>query len=693
MVRHTFRVWTVFSLALLMNGSVAQSQTATASTPATLPEGWQQFVPDDLAAAVRPLYAVGRVDNLSPSDHDALRARGRELFLQVDLSKSAVSYQTLEMLHWLTRFQLEPDVVNRMRDAILARQDNWAGQPFEEVLAKFWIMYRLQIDDATKYAELRRWVAAGGTVDQIPASEMHYYVVRQCLVDGQLLNGSFTVTWNGLVTAPKSGQYVFSISPINVNANNPHEPVKFTMAVSVNGQSVVNSSPDSGALTTTWVSTGAPVSLTVGRPVPLKATVTFEGPKIPAAMLHAVLFWQGPGGAQAVVPTAALSPPNGQGSGLQATYNWTANGQPQTLTRTEPNIDVSWSNPPIVLAQDSSGSDQAAQKMWQTMSSSSFLKTCLGPPLLPHPFFREPDSTSSALTSAQRSAFQALLLQNPGLLDAIKLSWIVDFYQAHRFGASESALDVFGTWAGRNADWACIVVPGTEFDADTRNKTAVMAVFTTLQLPNHINRLQNEYLQTADGRCSLPVAYTLAASYQGRGKLNDWTAFLDTRLNDSTLVGDLRVNWLIARAEAEEIRYLPQELDTELAFHVHPRALDGRGYLDQALEAATSPAVIGRVTQELVARLVWSNQLQEAQALLAGALPGLPNDQQAPLVAWQSQITQWAAEQAEADRQQTSAANEAYVKTLQDRRNQAAARGDSAAVSRYNGLISAAGGQ
>jgi hypothetical protein len=49
-----------------------------------------------------------------------------------------------------------------------------------------------------------------------------------------------------------------------------------------------------------------------------------------------------------------------------------------------------------------------------------------------------------------------------------------------------------------------------------------------------------------DGRCSLPVAYALAASYLGRRRLSDWTAFLDAKLADPALTGDLRVNWLPA---------------------------------------------------------------------------------------------------------------------------------------------------
>jgi hypothetical protein len=648
---------------------------------------------DDFAAAVRVLYAQSRVDQLSPADHDAVRAEGKARFLQVDLANTSLNYRTLEMLHWLCRFTLDQDVVNRTRAAVLARKDNWAGRPFEEVWAKFWMMYRLQIDDPTKYAELRRWVAAGGTLDQIPTSELHYYFARQCLVNGRFLEGSFTVAWNGFVTAPQTGKYVFSISPINSNAKNPHSPVKFAMTVSVGGQMVLNSSPANAGGASTWVSSSAPVTLTGGRPVALKVTVSFEGAKIPDATLHAILSWQGPGMAQSVIPADNLTQTMRGGAGLQATYNWKPIGQPQTLTRVDRNIDFSWAFPPVVLAQDTTATDRAADVLWTTTTSDDFLRTCLGPPLLAHPFFREPDSTSAALSTARRSAFHALLLQNPALLDAVKPNFAVDFYQAHRFGAPESALDVFGVWAGRQADLTCAISSKPEFDETTRRKMAIMAALTTLEMPSHATRLQNEYLQTADGRCSLPVAYTLAASYLGRQKLGEWTAFLDNRLNDTTLTGDLRVNWLIARAEAEEIRQLPQDLDIELAVHARSRALDGKGYLDQALQAAQSPAVKARVTKELAARLVWGGQYQTAQDLLRQTSQSLPAEQQAVLAELQTQITGWTPSPTQLAKDQAAAAKQAYLTTLKQRRDQAAARGDTAAVNRYNGLINAATGQ
>ena len=135
MLRCTRGTRLVFGVAILLSTSqmsLAQAPNAGSAQRATLPAGWQQMSPDDFAATVRVLYSQGLIDQLSPSDHDAVRARGSALFQQVDVSKGSVSYQTLEMLHWLTRFTLDNDTVNRTRAALLARQDNWAA-PYRQV--------------------------------------------------------------------------------------------------------------------------------------------------------------------------------------------------------------------------------------------------------------------------------------------------------------------------------------------------------------------------------------------------------------------------------------------------------------------------------------------------------------------------------------------------------------------------------
>lgn len=668
---------------------------SVAQEPVTLPVGWQQLPDDEFAAAVRVLYEQDKVDELSGAEHDAVRAEGKSRFLKIDIGNRALTYQTLEILHWLTRFDLPPDVSDRAKTALLARQDDWNDRPYAELKAKVRMMLRLEFNKGSMLNEMRRWVLAGGTKDQVPAADLQFPLVREGFEDLQIINGPFAVEWNGFLTPTKTGEHVFSVSPINVNSKNPGAPTRFSMTVSINRNVVLNSIPDTaipatpGTPVADWISTSSPVTLEAGQPVEIKVTANADILADRTSMLHAVLFLQGPGERPAVVSPGNLTTSGPGNPGLVATYTWNSEGQPQSLTRTEPNIDAAWTSMPLLLANDVTLGRKGADEMWNYLKHESFLRTCMAS-RLKHPFLNEPNGTSAGLTSARRDTFNGILLQNPELFDTLTAKKAVEFYQAYRLGAPDSALDVFGAWAGRQADLTCNFTTDSEFDADNRRMLAHMAMLTTLQLPSHAMRLQNEYLQMADGRCSLPVAYILAASYHGRGRLHEWTAYLDDRLSNKSLGGDQRVNWLIARAEAEEIRYLPQELDIELGVHVHSRALDGRGYLDQALQAAQSPTVKTRVAQEIVARLVWGSQFQAAHDLLTQTASSLPSDQQEILTALQTQVSSLMASQQEATKDQAAAAREAYVSTLRKRRDQASARGDTAAVSRYSGLINAA---
>src|SRR5262249_38799214 len=146
---------------------------------------------------------------------------------------------------------------------------------------------------------------------------------------------SFSVQWNGMINPPSTGDFTFSISPINVNSTDPKSPINLTMSVSVGGNVVLNATP------TNWGNQSKPVTLTAGQPVVLQVNVAAKVRSIPDGELHAVLYWQGPGISKSLVPAGNLTTAGG-GAGLTATYSWTSNGQTQTVSRVEPSIDWAW---------------------------------------------------------------------------------------------------------------------------------------------------------------------------------------------------------------------------------------------------------------------------------------------------------------------------------------------------------------
>jgi hypothetical protein len=680
MMRACVRVG-VFSLLLAL--SSFWPTPCQAQQTVTLPPNWQQMSPTDFAAAIRPLSEAETFKQLSASDQAAATAYGTKLFLQTNLTTTTLSYQTLEMLAWLARYQIDEAALESAQKALLARQDNWTGQPYAEIRAKVVMMMRLKVPDEAQIAEARRWVQAGGTYAQIPKADLDFDIVRETFADVQVVPGSLSVQWKGQLNAPQTGNYVFSISPININSADNKYPVQFAVSVSVGGKLVLNATPNQ------WVTQSNAVNLTANQPVPLQMTVSANVRRMPSGTMHAMLYWQGPGINPSVIPPANLTLPDGSGQGVQGTYTWTTNGQPQSLTRNDPTIDFSWTSAPILLSEDMQVANQASTTLWETTTASNFITTSLGPPVQLHPFLKNPDDSSAALTSAQRQTFLGLIVQNPNLLSAVDSKTISNFYQSFRMGAPDQALSVFTLWASQQANLASGFSTDPVFEGDARDAFRKMALYTTLELPTQWTQLQSGSLQMPDGSCCLPVAYTLAVSSLGRGKLADWTASLDTRLSDAALTGDLRVNWLLARSFAEEIRLSAPSLYLPLT----SRALAGRSFLDQANQAAQSPAVKVRVLNEISARLVWGQQYSAAQTLLQQASNSLPSAQQAVLANWEREIGTLAAAAAQAQQNQAAGAQQAYLNTLKQRRDQATAQGNTALVNRYNTLINAATNQ
>lgn len=678
---------------VLLQGPLSLAQQRQVMMPA----GWQQMSPTDFASAIRNLYSAGTFNSLKASDRRAAQAYGFKLFRQVDFSSTTLSYQTLEMLHWLSQNLLIPSTVDSTRAALLARQDNWAGQPFAEVLAKVMILKRLDTPPAVVLQQAQLWVAAGGTLTQVPQNDLVYDVVRQMFGSPSVITGSFSASWSGRLTAPQSGDYTFSISPINVNAAYKRHPIKVRVTFSVAGQLLLQSIPGDmgqapfpGYHDTTppsdWTSQAQAVTLTAGQPVSIQVSMTeIAKTLLPPGTLHAVLYWQGPGVSYSPVPATSFALPDGSGPGLQATYSWTSEGKQQTLTRTDPMIDSVWTNSAVLLAQNTTVPNQIADQMWQGLTSPSYLATLTGPPAQLHPFFGAADDVSIGLATARRQAFLNLILQNPSLLNPVDVPTAVRFYQAFRMGAPDTALEVFGTWAARYANYASDFSDSRYFDADSRLALADMAAFVTQQFPSQAAVLQNQYLQTADGRCVLPVAYTLSYSYLSQKKQRDWIAFLDAKLADPTLTGDLRVNWLLARAHIQELMRNPSKHYPLRWPFPASWPIDGIGYLTQALNAAQSAPVKLRVAREIIGRYASAAQFQDATALLQQIVGSLPDAQKTIVTAWQQELTTFVAYK----QQQPTRAKQTYLKELQARRSQAASHGDSATVTHYDTLINA----
>lgn len=695
------RLQTVLTFGLLMASFLCGPTNSLLAADPRLPEGWQQMAPVEFAAALRQIVFVDdNFDDLPFEEHKGATERGKELFLQVDLSAPAIDYPTVEVLHWLCRYELSRVESDNAAAQLLTREDDWAGRPFSELRAKLAMLLRLKVEKVALVGEGRRWAAAGGTLEQIPAEDLKFDEVRQFFTDATFIKGAFTVEWNTLVIPPETGNYRFHLSPININAGVNQDPFKYKMTIALDNFEILESAPDPDSYVDDpeyagdpdfpeWKSRSQVTHLTANQAIPLKVTAIVEATKdLPASALHAMLYWEDPSGTKTLVPNSALRVPGDDFPGVRATYRWKdENGVERTLTRIEQSIDVAWSSPNIPLPEDLTFSREAANAMWGVISAPEFTASLLGPPVKMHPLFKDPDSAAAGLTTKRRGDFLEILKQNPALMDPLDLKSMVRVYQAFRFGNADKALDAFGAWSARHADYVGEIFTDNVFQGDERLACATLAVNLTQQLPGEIDRLESEYLELPDGRCSLPVAYVLGCSYLGQKKHADWIAILDAKLANQSLTGDKRVNWLLARANATELTessamHYPKNYYVP---HLDPR--NGTLYLTHAMEAAESPEVKARVAKEIVIRHTFFHEFNEAKELLQPLANSLAEPSKSHLNRWITQMDRLIAVDEQDLVDQAAQAKETHRKNIEARRELASQKGDAAEVARYDAIL------
>jgi hypothetical protein len=683
------RAWKSAFFVAAWVGIASQMPPIQAQQPPTLPDNWQNLAAPDFANAVAPFFDLDAEILVATVDEVAVRTQAVTQIGKIDFSNTALDYTTLNTLHVLSNALLRESDQTRIRNGLLARQDNWAGRPYGDLAAKRSLMRRLKVSPELIMQEGQRWVRAGGQLSSVPPADLPEASLYFAATMPQRVTGSLGIHWRGQVATPQSGAYTFSISPINLNTQDQRTPTPVAITVSIAGNVVLTANASQ------WTRSSTPVNLTAGQPVPLAIDYTTQiASDSPRRNLHALLYWQGPGVANSIVPPTSLTLPDGSAPGLQATYNWTDNsGQQKTLTRTEPNLDITWVRD-VWLVPNMQGLTQAGGTLLQTVTSPDYVSQFANQTVPArvrqlYPVFQDPaqmeQATGTLLTSIQRKTILDLLQSQPSLLNPVDVNSFLVFYGTYRIGNPDEALQVFGTWATQHANIGCEIPSGPVFDESNREAYRWMAIYASQQMPEQLSQLQSQFLVTPDGHCCLPIAYTLAYAYLGQNKIANWATDLDNRLLDSSITGEFRVNWLLARALVEEIRQAPPSLQMDGGLYTRP--MDGKSFVDQASQAAQSPAVKVRVALEAAGRLTCTQQFDAATSALTQVQSVAPADQQPVIAAWLMRI---ANTQAYAASSQSPAAQKAYLDTLTQRRDQAAAQGNSAAVDRYNTLINAA---
>jgi hypothetical protein len=520
------------------------------------------------------------------------------------------------------------------------------------------------------------WVDAN-EITPLTQEDLWWILVHFHQADMSLDDKKFSAKWTGFIEVPVSGEYTFFQSPLDINFESGPEFARQTTSIRVGTQTVLDSTLDS------WTSEADPISLNAGERVPIEVDLTYHRSteSLNSKPAVAQLYWEGPAMEKSLVPANVLFSPTGDENGLLAEYRSNVNGSEQTRSRIESVIDRCWLHKGSVMPKYPVRQADIVERLHGIVTAPDYFEAWaaqgfseandLGPSDKAY-IYRK---TLGFLSSEQRAAAARSFLLHPAVLQVLSSRQAEDYYNLFRIGSLDAALEVFGEWAQLHPNIEPAL--GADYHETNRLPYRNMNIGILWQYRPHFQRLHKEYLEMADGSCCLPVAYVTAYGHLVTGQIVTWIDYLDEKLEDETVVGDHRINWLLARGMTEEVRRCPP--------HRARRGIEqlraGDPWIVEGLLIAESPSINLRLAKERIARLAalqdWS-AAEEGLVLLDGTTDKAE---------WTTAIEELQLQAANRAQAYQTGLKASVLSELKRRQARATLRDDSAGETRYASLI------
>lgn len=678
MKRSTVPVALVLCIALGAAWGLLGIRTAASQSP----DAWRQL---SLPAFVQEITRLtSAAEPLPDALWSEIRSQSAQRLVQAVAPGASADYGDLVSLYLWARPVLTAEQVSSVLAGLRSPANQLAAWTFEQMRGIQDRMLQAGMPLDAVYDVTCSWLGERDVRTLENVDQLGWLFSQLEAVDRHEIGPQeFSVRWTGLVRAPADGTYTFSICPLDLNYAHGGTLRAQTMAIWVGAQQMLDSTANG------WTYEATPVALSGTAPTPLRVELTYactSAGVIDDRPAVAMLSWEGPGLAKQLVPSAALTTPDGSQQGLQGEYVLQAQGAETRVTRVDPQVNFIWFHQCFVASARDELRRRLAAQFYAVARSASTLAAWEQNAQANPERWQAHWAFLEALDVARQKEWTGVLLAHPALIIDCPNWAIANLYSRCRIGAPDESVQVVGLWAQAHADEGPVL--DVDYYAANRGVYRELARKLGSQYAPHLQALEQEYLVLADGRCALPVAYICAYGYWDQGRIGEWVTQLDARLADDQLTGDRRVNWLLARAQAEEIRHSPAYQHWFTA----DRFLAGRGWIEEATLAAGSEAARRRAFQELAARLAAHEQLGAARALLDQAGQRCTSAESvAALAAWRTTLDALAGQFQVRHEQQEAAARAAYLMQLRQRHQRALERGDQAARARYEERLTAAG--
>jgi len=504
----------------------------------------------------------------------------------------------------------------------------------------------------------------------------------------------FSVRWSGTIRVPVNGSYSFT------QYRTPGS--EGVMRLWIDGAIVLDSFPDE-AQVVEFAQNGeeiedesrfqsSPVLLTAGNDIEFRLDYAqIPRQDIPGTMRLpgfpiAVLQWESEAVERQVIPAMAFSPPSSSAfrgrTGLQAEYfSDSAFGQ-RVVLRCDPAIDFFW-DVGAVAAENREAQEEIVTANIARLGSPGFF-TALDEGDAEEFVKQHLPALLRPMTATQRVTVMLSLMEQPHLLKHVSFTQMAAALRWLSLeGNNDAAVNLLVAWSELTPPPRTVPAffpgrsPGGYLTINIEPYFRLSRLFTQGDVEANINTLA-EHMTMEDGSCNLTIFYILCCACRMTGHGGLLMNLIEEPVHDENLVGDVKMTWYLAEAFAAESLF---------GHDFQP----GRGipHLHEALDAAATPEAGFWAFQELVARLMTSEQLDEAESLIGSIRNQFPGmEEQAMIDTWLVRGQEVAAHYARVRESRQDPDRQAFMDELARRAEMAEERGDEKTAQRYQQIVS-----
>lgn len=548
--------------------------------------------------------------------------------------------------------------------------EGWRNQPINEFISMMRAESRNGLSDTDRALAASQWMDLN---DWTTASRMYRVQLVELLDSDRLPDTKrFSVRWTGYLVPDHTGDYTLSLWRYYTS---PAIETKIWL----DGVLVLDSTGDGDGGDKTFETDE--LSLTSQERVPIRVEFSFDlsRPEARHARPNVVLSWQSNTMPQQIIPNSNLEPPDdfiSEGTnGLQGEYYGSSNFDGLVQTRLDPELGFLW-HYFAILPEQGDRQREIAVAMIPEMLESVNDPTIIGNEK--SDAFWCVNDLEEVLTLEETMGILDVLKQYPERNAARSPREVYIGYTRFRYLPGGVAADLVIEWCEQNP------MRQSQFGTyPNYNKSEYYGNYDYLwRTANQMSyNLDWGYLQNAiveaQGTCNLSLATLLTFVHKKNSALPQWRSYLESRIDDPEVTGDVKASWLLARAFADEVPDVGE-----------PEPLAGRAWLDLALEEATSVDMKRYVIGEIVCKLAAGDRCDEAVAMMDSQADLFEDGEAAVDIArWRTEVAEIDQSYAAAHQRAEQARHDRRVYELQRRLESAQERGDAAAVARYSRLV------